>query len=263
VSYAFPRSFDVGFVHLGYSASYTFAEEPFGITPDPNEPLFLLPERGFFSGLRFGWTYSNIETYGYDISPSNGRSLSFEVAAAHPALGSQFSVVTLTWSFTNYAPLGAHHVLGFRYGGGVSGGDLDRVGVFGVGGFPVIAPLAGLESPVVLGGVALRGYAPNDRVGTQFHLAQLEYRFPIWRINEGILSLPIYFNRLHATLFTDYGDAFTTAFDLATFRVGIGAELFLDFTLFYVVPLQLRFGYAHGFMEGGQDQVYVHFGEGF
>lgn len=263
ISYAFPRSFDVGFVYLGYSGSYTWAAEPFGISPDPNEPLFQLPERGFFSGMRFGWSYSNVETYGYDISPSNGRSLGFEVSAAHPVFGSRFEVVTLTWSFRNYTPIAEHHVIGFRYGGGISGGDLDRVGVFGVGGFPVLAPLAGLESPVVLGGVALRGYAPNDRVGTQFHVAQLEYRFPIVRLNRGVLTVPVFLNRIHATVFADYGDAFSTPFDLATFRVGVGAELFLDFTLFYLLPFSLRVGYAYGFMEGGGHQVYAHLGEGF
>lgn len=263
VSYAFPRAFDVGSVHLGYSATYTFSAEPFGIPIDPNVPLYELPERGLYAGLRFGWSYSNVEQYGYDISPSNGRSLGVEVSLAHPYLGSQYEVVTLTWQFTNYLPLFEHHVIAFRYGGGVSGGDLERVGVFGVGGFPLVAPIAGLGSPVILGGVALRGYAPNDRIGTQFHLGQLEYRFPIVRINAGVLTLPLYFNRIHASVFCDYGDAFNTAFDISTFRMGIGGELFLDFTLFYIIPLRLRVGYAHGFMTGGTDQFYAGLGVGF
>ena len=42
-----------------------------------------------------------------------------------------------------------------------------------------------------------------------------------------------------------------------------GAELFLDFTLFYVIGLTLRVGYAHGFMEGGTDQVYANLGRPF
>lgn len=83
------------------------------------------------------------------------------------------------------------------------------------------------------------------------------------RLNRGVSSLPIYFNRIYASVFGDYGDAFTRAFDLSTFRLGIGAEVFLDFTLFYVVGLTLRVGYAHGFMEGGQDQVYAHLGTPF
>lgn len=263
VSYAFPRAFDVGSVHLAYNATYTFADEPFGIVPDPNVPLYVLPERGLFAGLRFGWNYSNVERYAYDISASNGRSLGVEVSLAHPNLGSQYEVVTATWQFTNYLPLFDHHVLAFRYGGGVSGGDLDRVGLFGVGGYPVVAPLAGLGSPVILGGVALRGYAPNDRVGTQFHLAQLEYRLPIVRFNRGVETLPFYLNRLYVTAFCDYGDAFNHSFDLASFRLGIGAEVFLDVTLFYLIPLTVRIGYAHGFMEGGLEQFYAHLGRSF
>ncbi len=263
VSYRFPRTFDVGSVHLAYNASFTFAAEPFGIPIDPNVPLYALPERGLFAGLRFGWSYSNVERYAYDISASNGRSLGVELSLAHPHLGSQYEVITATWQFTNYLPLFDHHVLAFRYGGGVSGGDLDRVGLFGVGGYPVVAPLAGLGSPVILGGVALRGYAPNDRVGTQFHLAQLEYRLPIVRFNRGIETLPFYLNRLYATAFCDYGDAFNASFDLSSFRLGIGAEIFLDVTLFYLIPLTVRVGYAHGFMEGGTDQFYAHLGRSF
>jgi hypothetical protein len=45
--------------------------------------------------------------------------------------------------------------------------------------------------------------------------------------------------------------------------MGVGAELFLDFTLFYIIGLTLRVGYAHGFMEGGLDQFYAHLGRPF
>lgn len=266
LGYSFPRSFRGNSVSLSYAATWTQPGEPYSLQPpDPNTPSPTLPETGFFSTLRFGWSYSDVERYGYDISPSNGRSIGVGVALADPAIGSQFRVVTLTWAITQYVPLPwlEHHVLALRYAGGISGGDLGRRGIFGVGGFPTIPVLSGLSAPPQLGGAALRGYAPNDRIGSQYHLAQLEYRFPIVRINAGIFTLPVFFNRLWATVFFDAGDAWSGEIDFGRFRYGVGAELHLDFTVFYVLGYSLRVGYARGLGEGGIDQVYGHLGVPF
>lgn len=263
LSYSFPRAFRYDTISLSYAATWTQRAEPWAFQLDPNTPPPILPERGFYSTLRFGWGYSDVERYVYDISPSNGRTIGVGVAVSDPIIGSQFRVATFNWSITQYVPLGEHHVLAMRYGGGWSGGDLGRRGVFGLGGFPNVNPIEGLQAPNVLGGVALRGYPVNSRVGVQMHLVQVEWRFPIWRFNGGPSVLPLYFNRLHATIFCDYGDAFSHSFDIDTFRVGVGAELFLDFTVFYILPFSLRVGYARGLMEGGVDQVYGHLGVGF
>jgi hypothetical protein len=263
LGYTFPRAFRYDTISLSYAATETMRAEPWDFPLDPNTPPPVLPERGFYSTLRFGWAYSDVERYAYDISPSNGRIIATGVGVSDPIFGSQFRAVTFTWSITQYVPLWEHHVLALRYGGGISGGDLGRRGVFGLGGFPNVSPIEGLTAPNVLGGVALRGYPASSRIGTQLHLVQAEYRFPIWRFNGGPWTLPVYFNRLHATIFCDYGDAFSGELDLSTFRVGVGAELFLDFTLFYVLPFSLRVGYARGLMEGGIDQVYGHLGVGF
>lgn len=263
LAYSFPRAFRYDTISLSYAATYTMRAAPWAFELDPNTPPPTLPERGFYSTLRFGWGYSDVERYSYDISPSNGRSIGIGVAVADPLIGSQFRVVTLNWSITQYVPLWEHHVLAMRYGGGWSTGDLGRRGVFGLGGFPNVNPIEGLQAPAVLGGVALRGYPANSRVGVQLHLVQLEYRFPIWRFNGGPWTLPLFFNRLHAAVFCDYGDAFSDSFDIRTFRVGIGAELFLDFTVFYVLAFSLRVGYARGVSDGGIDQVYAHLGSSF
>jgi hypothetical protein len=181
----------------------------------------------------------------------------------HPLLGSDVEVITLNWGITQYVPIAEHHVLSLRYAGGISGGDPRAVGIFGVGGYSAFSPVLGLSLPGSTPGTALRGYPPNARIGTQFHLAQVSYRFPIVRLNAGVLTVPVFLNRLHAEIFCDVGDAFATPFDITTFRVGVGAEVFLDFTLFYVVAFTLRVGYAHGFMEGGADQVYANLGRPF
>lgn len=263
VSYGFPRSFRGNSVHLGYGASYTWPGEPYGGALDPNTPPPSLPVTGLSAGLRFGWSYSDVEAYAYDVSLSNGRSIGIDVGVLHPLLGSDHEVVTLTWGIAQYIPIAEHHVLALRYAGGISGGDLDAIGIFGLGGYGEFSPTLGLAVPASVPGTALRGYPVNARIGTQYHLAQVSYRFPIVRLNAGVLTVPIFLNRLHAEVFCDVGDAFLGPFDIASFRVGAGAEIFLDFTLFYVIGLTLRVGYAHGFMEGGADQVYANLGRPF
>ncbi|MBZ0118021.1 MAG: hypothetical protein K8H88_13545, partial [Sandaracinaceae bacterium] len=121
----------------------------------------------------------------------------------------------------------------------------------------------GLLQPQVLGGTALRGYPANDRVGTQYHLLQVEYRFPIVRLNRGVYTIPVYLNRLYAVAFADAGDAFVGELDLSRVRVGVGGELLLDFTLGYFLPFTVRVGYARGLMQGGIDQFYGHLGVPF
>lgn len=263
LSYVFPRSFRYDALSLSYAGTYTSRAEPWNYELDPNTPPPQLPYLGYYSTLRFTWGYSDVERYLYDISPSNGRIITLGVALADPLIGSAYRVVTMTWSATQYIPLWEHHVLALRYGGGISGGDLDRRGVFGVGGFPSVAPISGLYTPNTLGGVVLRGYPTNSRYGTQMHLVQAEYRFPIVRFNQGVLTLPVFLNRMYATVFADYGDAFDSVFDLGRFRLGVGAEVLIDFTLFYLIELTLRVGYARGLMEGGIDQVYANLGRPF
>jgi hypothetical protein len=263
LSYTFPRSFRYDAISLSYAGTYTQRAEPWPYEIDPNTPPPILPYLGYYSTLRFGWLYSDVERYLYDISPSNGRTITMGVALSDPLIGSAHRVVTFTWSATQYVPLWEHHVLAIRYGGGISGGDLGERGAFGVGGFPNVAPISGLYDPNTLSGVVLRGYPTNSRVGTQMHLAQLEYRFPIVRFNQGVLTLPVYVNRMYAGVFADYGDAFFDNFDLSTFRLGVGGEVLIDFTLFYIVELTLRVGYARGLMTGGIDQVYGNLGTPF
>jgi len=265
VSYSFPRSFRSDTIALSYSATHTRATEPFAQAHelDPNTPAPRLPEMGFFSTLRFGWSYQDLERYTYDISASNGRSISLSGSVSDPVIGSEHRVLTMEWSITQYVPLWELHVLALRYAGGISGGDLRRRGIFSVGGFPQVNPLDSILAPVVLGGAALRGYAANDRAGTQFHLAQIEYRFPIVRFNLGHSTLPLYLNRMYALAFFDFGDAFFGNFDLRTSGAGVGAEWFVDFTLFYLLGFSLRVGYARGLSDGGIDQVYGHLGVPF
>ena len=262
MSYGFPRAFTSESVSLAYGVTHLSKEAPFGGELDPNTPPPILPETGLLASLRAGWGYSSLERQAFDVSASGGYSLGLGLSLADPLIGSDFRTVTFTWSGAAFVenPWAEHHVLAMRYGGGISGGDFGRRGVFGVGGFRDASLLDAILDDVILGGVALRGYAPFSRAGTQFHLLQVEYRFPLWRTNRGLQTLPVYVNRMHANLFVDYGDAFFNDLDFSTFRAGAGAELLTNFTLGYFLNLTLRTGFAWGFHEAGGAQFYAHVG---
>jgi hypothetical protein len=265
LAYSMPGTFHGQAVSLTYSGWYSENMEPFGGELDPNHPPPSYPRLGYDSRLRLGWSFSNVDRFTYDISPSFGTALGVSISAGHPILGSPYKVVTLSWSLRHYQamPWGEQHVLALFYGGGMSEGDPGHRDSFGVGGFGDTSFLDALLSGAIVGGIALRGYPVNVRSGRHYHLLQLEYRFPIWRINRGILTLPVYLNRLHAAVFVDTGNAFNGPLDLSQFLVGAGGHLMLDFTIGYLLAFTLRVGYARGLMEGGMDQVYGHIGVPF
>lgn len=265
LSYRFFEAFRSQAVALTYRATYVDKLESFPGRLDPNEAPPIYPRLGLRSELRLSWGYSDVERYGYDISPSAGRGFGFTLAFADPAIGSTHQAVDLTWFFRQYLrmPWGEHHVLAVNYQGGISGSELGRRGTFSIGGFPEIDIASAAINGQILGGAALRGYPAFDRSGPQMHLLQLEYRLPIWRINRGVLTLPVYLNRLSAAAFVDAGDAFYGQLDLSTFRIGVGAQILLDFTIAYLLPFTLRVGYARGLMDGGLHQVYGHLGVPF
>jgi len=265
VSRSFPRSFHTTAISAGYSASHVQSVDPFRGELDPNFPAPYLPELGMFTRARLSFSYSDARAQIYDMTTSVGRAFSVTMSAADRRIGNPYRAAALSWAFSRFweNPLIHHHIFALRYTGGLSAGDEGRRSLFSVGGFPSpdIQELV-LEHPVY-GGQALRGYAPGDRRGLRFQLVQLEYRFPIVRIQHGVQTLPVFINRLHALVFADYGDAYNTRIDLSTFRVGFGAELMLDFTVGFVLPFTLRLGFAYGAQERGGPRLYFHLGRPF
>ncbi|MEM9069559.1 MAG: hypothetical protein AAGE52_13685 [Myxococcota bacterium] len=264
-AYGFRRGLHSETISASYALSYLRQAESFGGNLDPNTPPPVLPVTGRATSLRVGWSYSDVRRHTYDMTPSEGRSLSLSVAASHPVIGSRFRSVNASWSWRRFveAPWAQHHVFAFRYGGGMSGGDFGRRGAFSVGGFPEADIIQGFRDNRIIGGVALRGYPQFHRRGTRFSLLQTEYRFPIYRWMSGVQTLPVFLNRSYASVFVDVGDAWVRNFDASELRVGVGAELFLDFTVGYIVPFTFRVGFAYGLMDDAGPQFYYHLGVPF
>ena len=136
-------------------------------------------------------------------------------------------------------------------------------GIFFIGGFPEQDLLRAVFDSTRIGGVYLRGYPPGVVFGDQYHLFNLEYRMPLFEIEKGVLSLPIYFNYIHLAAFADVGNAFFNDLKWDELKVGVGAELLLELVVGYYLPTTFRVGYARGLMDQGGNQFHFLLGYPF
>ncbi|MCC6750911.1 MAG: PD40 domain-containing protein [Deltaproteobacteria bacterium] len=252
---------------LGYRASWMrhadADREELLVRPGMMSPQY--PEVGFLSGISFGATYRNVERYTWSVSTERGRQVSLSMRADHAAFGSDYFVAQLNWSWTEYIPMPwrRDHVLALGFGGGIGRGDLRRRGIFFLGGFPEQNLVTALLDQSSVGGLFLRGYAPGTVAGDQYHLMNAEYRFPLFNIEKGVSSLPIYANHVHLAAFCDVGNAFFGHLKPSELKVGVGGEVLLEGVMFYVLPMTLRVGYAKGLMEEGSHEFHVLLGNPF
>jgi WD40-like Beta Propeller Repeat len=258
VNYAMPRAFDGQSFDLSYSVARVAGE--FSLAQQPLNPYDTpsIPVRGLLGSLHFGWSYSNAEGHLWGVGNENGFSASASVDVADQALASDFSGYASRIDVSVYAkmPWLRHHSLALHTGAGASGGSRAGLGSFYVGGFVDYPILDTVQNFLVQRGwLVLRGYPVAAEVGAYYALANAEYRFPIVNIDRGPSSLPIFLQRVSGAAFVDYGSAFDDAAG-AKFKTGIGAELWFDVTLGYLLNFTFRAGYARGLASGGIDKPY-------
>jgi outer membrane protein assembly factor BamA len=124
--------------------------------------------------------------------------------------------------------------------------------------------LDGLDR-VFFGSTFLRGYPAGSEVGDRYLLLTAEYRMPLVDIFGGPSMVPLFVRRLKLAAFTDWGQAKTTPLDFEPdgFRRSAGAEVITETTLGWRLLLSMRLGYAHGFDDDGEEQIYFFLGNWF
>ena len=101
--------------------------------------------------------------------------------------------------------------------------------------------------------MVMRGYLPGQFLGKTMINANLEYRFPLWRLEKGAGTSPVFLRRIHGALIADGvaldGYAYNRKLDqyerLANNQSfwSTGAELKIDTTVGFVLPLTFYAGY--------------------
>ncbi len=273
VSYPYtPRSTIFG----GYNFAW---RRPLYGVPDAADPA-AVPVRGTIGKLSAGWRYAWGQPTAMSISREDGRIVSLVASLTAPWLGTQVlqpdgstdgaSQAQITAELREYItnPWVPNHVLALRAGGGVTLGSTAYFGNYQLGGN------AGDNAFSVApdGFKILRGYPFGASSGDMYWAAGAEYRFPIWRIDRGIGTLPIFFRYLSGAVFVDAGNAFNQVDswgDLVNGSlVGSGAELTLSTVAGYRGGLTGRLGYAVGLTPGGYAPLdartlYFQFGSAF
>ena len=257
ISYSMPRAFD----GQSFALSYTAARVS-GALPLPTSQLNpyatpSIPARGMLGTLHLGWGYSNAQGYLFSVGNEKGYSASATFDLADQALASDFEGFAATANLAAYysMPWFRHHALALHASAGMSGGDRGGHGPFYIGGFIDLPVINVVQNYLIQGGIALRGYPVIAQVGSYYALLDAEYHFPIVNVDRGPSTLPIFLNRVSGAAFVDYGSAFDDA-RTAEFKTGVGAELWFDWTLGYVLGFTFRAGYAKGLASGGIDKTY-------
>lgn len=215
------------------------------------EPL--LPTRGFISTLSAGWSYYRGRAYSYSISPEDSRLLRVNTNINHAAIGAfvyedgklqPFNRLQVTGEVREYValPWAANHVLGLRAAGGVSVGDQLNFGSFILGGSFGESPW--VQTPGEW--QPLRGHPVGADRGDGYYLGSVEYRAPLWRIDRGWRTAPLFLRTLHGAAFVDFGDAFNGSDGVEVPRVGAGAELRMTILAGWGLGFTGRVGYAVG-----------------
>jgi hypothetical protein len=257
--------------HSGHAFSLRYAFrnvrqlDEVDIDHDPGDIQPRLPEFGRFDEVSLGWFWSDARRFAHAISTAEGSALNVQLTLRSPIVGADFESVSLQWGVRHYLrnPLFDRHVLALLLMGGIGRASFGDRPLFSVGGLPDADIILQIIDETPIGGGFLRGYEPFTQIGSQYYLLNAEYRVPLVDVDAGAFTLPAFLRNIYLAGFADYGTATDNLRLLDTFLLGVGAELRLEATLGYVLPTNFRLGYAHGFGEGGIDDVYVLVGSGF
>ncbi|HUP49161.1 MAG TPA: LpqB family beta-propeller domain-containing protein [Thermoanaerobaculia bacterium] len=214
--------------------------------------------RGTLQGFRAGAIFNSAQQYAFSVSPENGVTARLDYENLSRSLGSDASLQQLRADVRGYvaipyrrSPLG-RHVVAARLAGAQNSGQYVLQRDLRVGGsYDVGFPHLDIRS------LPVRGYAGGTLRGRRAAIAQLEYRFPLWEIDRGPATWPIFFNRVVGAAFADAGRAWGETL-IGTNDATIasaGAEAGLDVILGHYLPLRYRLGAAWLLRDPGKGEV--------
>lgn len=202
------------------------------------------PTTGNYAGFHAQYDFGIKEKYGASISVEKGIGLALNADVTDSFFGSSGGQEQQLFygDLRGYVPLGHHQVLALRGAGGISFGDTLTQGNYSLGGSLGESPFVQTSTRLfTLRGVPLGSFSRDDA-----WVFSAEYRFPLFRAERGVGTLPFFLNSAHFALFTDVGDAFNRNQTNSKFRpmLSMGAELRGDFVIGYGIPITGRLGYG-------------------
>jgi hypothetical protein len=194
------------------------------------------------AAVRGGWEFNNSRAFGYSISAEEGGRLSTTLETTREALGADGDGLAATLDGRRYWRVSARHAtVALRGAAAGSWGDPEARRVFSAsgsgpqpGGFGFGRDAIGL----------LRGVAEGDVAGTRAVVVNLDFRFPLVRVDRGVGTIPLFVRNVHGAVFADAGHAWTEHPRWSDSRTSIGAEVSIDTVVGFVLPVTLTAGGA-------------------
>ena len=192
--------------------------------------------------LRGGWLFDNRRRFGYSISSEEGGAVELAVEGGRARATTQGTAATAVFDARWFQRvLSRHTVLALRAAAAVSAGDVVAQRVFSAAGSGPAALAFDFGRDTV---GLLRGFDPEDVVGTRAAVVNADLRFPIRRVQRGAGTWPLLLRAIHGAAFADAGSAWDGGFRAADIRTAVGGELSLDTVLLYSLRVTFTGGAA-------------------
>lgn len=249
-SHTFSGSWD--FIYYRPLPGWEVEWDPFSVKPR-------FPRERFTNRFHFKWTFSNTHSTTYAISNEYGFATGIYISYEPSWLGSDSNIFIFKYNFIKYQkiPFTKHNVIYFNLSGGFSWSDGYSRPSFGLGGTPpqnIVESILGRKTPGE--GGYLRGYKVNEITGWYYFLINHEYRFPIFEIERGVDTLPIYINRVTSAITIDFGSAWKEKLSYERLKLSFGIVFYNYFTIGYRLPVRFTLGFARGVLNGGKNDFY-------
>jgi hypothetical protein len=222
---------------------------------DMQVPGFL-PQRQVdtLSYTRAAYSYNNAREYAYSISGEDGRSFFIIYDHFMTGLGSDYQFYKIRSEYAEYLPgPWRNNVFMLRLRSGIAMYVPEHLLPYNIGRFE---KGSGGSPPDDEDAFGMRGYPSGGFYGNRLAVAAAEYRFPLFQADLGYSTMPIMFRDIWIALFAEYGNVWNGAAQAGDFRTAAGAELHMKITLGYYLDLAGFIGYARGFGDYGESQVY-------
>jgi hypothetical protein len=208
--------------------------------------------------VRLGWNVTSARSFGYSISAEEGGSIAVTSELTRDALGADGNADAVTVEIRRYIRVRPRHaVIAARAAAAASWGDESVARLFSAsgsgpqtGGFDFGSDAIGL----------LRGFHEGDVADRRAAVVNVDYRFPLVRLERGAGTIPFFVRALHGALFADAGHAWSERASLGDARLSLGAELSIDTVVGFVLPLTFSSGAAWRRDPVGDHDGWVAFG---
>lgn len=198
----------------------------------------------------------------YSLSPGRQDGVIFASGFRRYSkeLGSDVDYYKTTFDLRGYFPVNRNTVISTRIASGLIWGESPGENFTAGGVIPrVESSVFGLDDTRLY----LRGYPADILTGLNIIVETLEFRFPVVTLDTGLSTFPLFFQKIHASIFYDLGSAWNSSFKKRKAKDSAGIEIKFDSTIFYGYNITFTFGMAQGLKTDGIFEYYIMLGNSF